>query len=65
LAKKYYRTGQLPPGWQKKVQPFPVVVERQLMVLPPAYRRGVIDGYAIVYDPRTEILVDVVALFGR
>jgi hypothetical protein len=47
------------------VQPFPVVVERQLMVLPPAYRRGVIDGYVIVYDPRTEILVDVVALFGR
>jgi hypothetical protein len=23
LRKKYYRTGALPPGWEKKLQPFP------------------------------------------
>ena len=23
LRKKYYRTGKLPPGWQKKIRPFP------------------------------------------
>jgi len=65
LAKKYARTGQLPPGWQKKVRPFPSIVERELVVLPQAYRRGIVDGYAVVYDPETRGVVDVVAVFGR
>jgi len=63
LAKKYERTGQLPPGWAKRIEPVPVVVERRLAPLPPAYRRGVIDGYVVVYQPRTQVVVDVVALF--
>ena len=65
LAKKYARTGQLPPGWQKKMQPFPVAVERQLPVLPPEYRRGYIEGYAVVYNPHTQVVIDVMAVFGR
>ena len=65
LAKKYYRTGHLPPGWQKKLRPFPVAVERQLVVLPPEYRRGVIDNYAVVYEPRTRVVIDVMPVFGR
>ena len=66
LAKKYARTGHLPPGWERRMEPMPVVVERQLVVLPPDYRRGVIDGYAVVYNPRTQVIVDVVAIFdGR
>ena len=63
LQKKYARTGQLPPGWRKKVEPFPVVVERELVVLPTAYRRGVIDGHAVIYNPRTQVIVDVAVLF--
>lgn len=59
LQKKYYRTGQLPPGWQRKLQPMPVVVERRLAPLPPYYRRGVIDGHAVVYDPRRRQIIDV------
>jgi len=62
---KYDRTGQLPPGWQQKLRPFPVAVEQQLVVLPPEYRRGIIYGYAVVYNPRTQIIVDVAAVFGR
>jgi Ni/Co efflux regulator RcnB len=65
LAKKYRRTGQLPPGWQKKMQPLPIEVERRLVVLPPEYRRGYIDGTVVVYSPHTQVIVDVVALFGR
>ena len=65
LAKKFNRTGHLPPGWQRKMAPIPVVVERQLVVLPPDYRRGVIDGYAVVYNPRTQVIVDIMAVFGR
>jgi len=30
LQKKLYRTGHLPPGWEKRMQPLPVAVERQL-----------------------------------
>jgi hypothetical protein len=59
LQKKYYRTGQLPPGWQRKLQPMPVVVERRLAPIPPYYRRGVIDGHAVVYDPRRHEIIDV------
>jgi hypothetical protein len=65
LAKKYARTGSLPPGWQKKIEPLPVAVERRLVVLPPAYRRGYIDGTVVVYSPRTEVVVDIVALLGQ
>jgi hypothetical protein len=63
LAKKYYRTGHLPPGWEKKMEPLPVAVERRLVVLPPEYRRGYIDGSVVVYSPRTNVVIDVVALF--
>jgi hypothetical protein len=63
IAKKYYRTGHLPPGWAKKMQPLPVAVERQLVVLPRGYRRGYVDGVVVVYAPSTQLVVDVVALF--
>jgi len=63
LQKKYARTGQLPPGWQKKMEPFPVVVERELVVLPSGYRRGVLDGHAVIYNPRTQVIIDVAVLF--
>jgi hypothetical protein len=63
LAKKYARTGQLPPGWQKKMEPMPVAVERELIVLPAPYRRGVIDGHAVIYNSRTNVIIDVAVLF--
>lgn len=63
LQKKYRRTGQLPPGWQKRMQPFPVSVERQMAVLPGGYSRGVIDGHAIIYNSRTQTIVDLAVLF--
>jgi hypothetical protein len=57
------RGGQLPPGWQKKLEPFPVVVEQRLPVLPPDYRRGVLDGHAVIYNTRSHVIVDVAVLF--
>src|SRR4051812_48471897 len=42
LQKKYARTGQLPPGWQKRIEPFPATLERECAPLPAGYRRGVI-----------------------
>ena len=63
LQKRYYRTGTLPPGWQRRIRPFPVFVERQLVVLPPGYRRGVIDGNAVIYQPRRGVYVDATIVF--
>ena len=63
LQKKLARTGQLPPGWRKKMEPFPVGVERQLVVLPSGYQRGVIDGHAVIYNPRTQVIIAVAVLF--
>jgi hypothetical protein len=65
LQKKLYRNGHLPPGWDRRMQPLPVVVERQLAPVPVGYSRGYIDGYAVVYSPRTQVVVDFVAVFGR
>ena len=63
LQKKLARTGQLPPGWQKKFESFPASLERQLVVLPAGYRRGVIDGHAVIFDDRTHVIFDVAVLF--
>jgi hypothetical protein len=63
LEKKLYRTGRLPPGWARRLQPMPVVVEQQLVPIAPGYRRGFIDGYAVVYNPGTRVIVDVTAVF--
>jgi hypothetical protein len=63
LQKKLARTGTLPPGWQKKMEPFPLALERDLVVLPQGYRRGVIDGHAVIYQPRTQAIIDVAVLF--
>ena len=63
LQKKYRRSGQLPPGWQKKMEPFPVAVERQMTVLPGGYSRGVIDGHAVIYNSRTQVIADIAVLF--
>ena len=65
LAKKLYRTGHLPPGWAKRMEPLPPDVERRLVVLPPTYRRGYIDGSIVVYSPSTQIIVDVMRIPGR
>lgn len=62
LRKKYTKTGQLPPGWQKKMEPFPVVLERDCAPLPAGYHRGVFDAHAVIYNARG-VIVDVAVLF--
>lgn len=64
LRKKYYRTGALPPGWQKKIRPFPPELVRVLPPPPPKCDRGYIDGVAVVYDRRTRIILDSIDLIS-
>jgi len=65
LQKKFYCTGQLPPGWQKKMRPFPYEVEQRLPPLPNGCARGYMNGFAVVYQPHTGVIVDIHAVFGR
>ena len=62
LRHRYYRAGYLPPGWARRMRPVPVYVEREMVVVPRGYRRGLIDGHAVVYNDRGFIL-DVAVLF--
>ena len=64
LRKKYQRTGKLPPGWEKKMRPFPVELVRVLPPPPPNCERGYIDGVAVVYDRRSRVILDVIDLVG-
>ncbi len=64
LRKKYYRTGKLPPGWQKKIRPFPPELVRLLPPPPPNCEFGYIDGVAVVYDRRTRIILDSIDLIS-
>jgi hypothetical protein len=64
LRKKYYRTGALPPGWEKKLQPFPPELVRQLPPPPPNCERGYINGVAIIYDRKTRIILDSIDLMS-
>ena len=47
----------------KRVQPVPYVLEPRLEPIPPRYRRGVLDGYIVVYEPRRQVVIDVAAIF--
>ncbi len=64
LRKKYYRTGRLPPGWEKKMRPFPPELVRVLPPLPPNCGRAYVDGVAIVYDRKTRIILDSIDLIS-
>lgn len=61
-AKKYGRTGKLPPGWRQKMRPMPVALERQLEPLPADYERGVFEGHAMLFRARG-LIYDAIVLF--
>jgi hypothetical protein len=45
------------------MQSLPWYVERRLGVLPRDYRRGVIDDHAVIYVPRSGVIIDATVLF--
>lgn len=62
LAKNLQRGKPLPPGWAKKIAPFPVVLDRRLHPLPAGYRRVVVDRWAFVIAEATNTVMDVIDL---
>lgn len=64
LQKKPAPGKALPPGWQKKLTAFPGSLEGRLAPVCATCGRGVIDGYAVIYDKQTRIVLDIVQLVG-
>ncbi len=58
LAKQLKRNGALPPGLEKKLHPFPVALERQLVTLPLDYKRVMLGAHVLVVNGKTNIVVD-------
>jgi hypothetical protein len=63
LAKQLRRKGHLPPGLEKKVAAFPVELERRLPPLKAGLVRGVIEGRAVIYNPKASVILDIFAVF--
>jgi hypothetical protein len=61
LAKQLRKNGTLPPGLQKKVEPVPEDLDRQLSPLPAGLSRVMVEGRAILRDRNNKIL-DLITL---
>ncbi|HEX5236827.1 MAG TPA: hypothetical protein VFW25_16020 [Silvibacterium sp.] len=58
-----WRRGEsLPSGWQGQVEPLPQEDITLLAPPPPGYVFGYYNGWAIVYDPNTGVILDAVLL---
>ncbi len=64
LQKQLRRNGQLPPGLQQRLTAFPADLDTRLPRLPGIYRRGTIGNRAVIYDPTTNMILDVINIFG-
>jgi hypothetical protein len=64
LQKQLRRNGQLPPGLEKRFTAFPGDLDRRLPRLPGTYRRGIIDDRAVIYDPATNTILDMINIFA-
>jgi hypothetical protein len=63
LEKQLRRKGHLPPGLDKRIVAFPVELERQLPPLKSGLTRGVIEGRAVIYNPKTSVILDACLVF--
>ena len=58
-----FRGGDLPPGLEKKLQPFPVELERSLPPIREGLIRGIIGGSAVIMNRNFSIILDVFKIF--
>jgi hypothetical protein len=56
--------GSLPSGWQTYIVPVPVEEFTYLPPVPEGYQMAFYNGYIIVYDPYSGLVVDVIDLFA-
>ena len=54
------RNGQLPPGLQKRIEPLPLELSRQLPPLPEYWERVIVERDVILLDRRTNRILDII-----
>jgi hypothetical protein len=59
LEKHLERNGTLAPGLQKRIEPCPEELDRQLPSLPAEYQRAVIGAHFVVFNRNTKVIVEV------
>lgn len=59
LERQLIVRGHLPPGLQKKIEPAPVELVRELPPPPPDCRHVVIGGHLVLLNTRTMVIEDV------
>ncbi len=64
LQKKLRRGGQLPPGWQRKMQGYSPYLNHGYGVAPGGYYGSQL-GNLLGYDPRSLAILDLLNLMGR
>jgi hypothetical protein len=56
----WHRGVNLPQGWQGQIEPLPQADIALLAPPPPGYEFGYFNGWAIVYDPNTGVILDAI-----
>lgn len=62
LEKQLQRNGHLPPGLEKRLVVFPPELDQRISPCPAGHQRGILGRVAIVWNPNTRVIVDVVAI---
>jgi Ni/Co efflux regulator RcnB len=57
------RGGHLPSDWHAHIHPLPPQYVRELPPPPAGYLMGYYDGYAVVYNPNTGLILEVVNVY--
>ena len=57
--------GRLPRDWKGRIHPVPEVVYREFPPIPAGLQIGYLDGYAVVYDPVTLEIVEVLDVWPQ
>ena len=60
LQKKLERNGELPPGLQKRLEPLPDDLNRQLPALPEYWERVIVERDVILIDRRSNRILDII-----
>ncbi|NGY05556.1 hypothetical protein [Solimonas terrae] len=61
----FYRGSSIPVGYRHAIQPMPAAYRYRAQVVPRGYRVGYYQGYSVVYDPGTFLILSVIDLLAN
>ncbi len=65
LSRQLRVTGTLPAALEKRVEPLPAELDKQLIEVPEGYKRGVCGTVALLVQAGTNLIVDALELVRR